>query len=61
MTNVEYHLCPDADVPDSKMYWIANILRPLGIRVYIHRNNFPGEKDFCVSHDKINEIIKPLF
>ena len=51
--NAEFHLCPDGDVPNDDMYYIAEIIRPFNIPVYIHRNTSPGEKDFGVSKNRI--------
>lgn len=51
--NVEFHLCPDGDISNDEMYYIANILAPFNIPVFIHRNSYPGEKDFGVSNTRI--------
>ena len=58
----EIHIYPDNDNSgeDIKMQNISDICRPLNIPVYIHRNTFPGEKDFGVSLDRINETIYQL-
>lgn len=58
--NCIFHLYVDNDVDDYALYPIRNILHPLGIECYIHRNIFEGEKDFGVSLNKINESIKKL-
>lgn len=50
------HLYPDNDNigTDAAMMNIVEYLRPiLGIEVYIHRNSYPGEKDFGVRKEKI--------
>ena len=49
------HLYADADVDDRMFVKIKNMLAPFNIPVYIHRNRMPGEKDFGVSMDKIQE------
>ena len=55
----EFHYYPDNDKYGStaNMKRIADYLRPLNIPMYLHRNTYPGEKDFGVSLDKINESI----
>lgn len=60
LLNVEYHLCPDADVPDEKLQWMGRQLRQIGIPVFIHRNRYPGEKDFGVHPSRINEYVYQL-
>lgn len=56
---VEFHIYPDNDKYGSinKMQYVAEYLRPLNIPLYIHKNIHPGEKDFGVSLDKIQESI----
>lgn len=49
------HIYADADVDDRMFAKIKNMLAPFNIPVYIHRNRTPGEKDFGVSMDKIQE------
>lgn len=60
--NIEIHLYPDNDKQGSgyKMNKIGQVLRPLGIPIYIHRNMASNEKDFGVSLDRINEVVTPL-
>ena len=36
---------------------VAKVIRPFGCPIYIHRNLYPGQKDFGVSMDKIKESI----
>lgn len=59
---VEFHYYPDNDKygATKNMQKIADYLRPLNIPMYLHRNLFPGEKDFGVSIDKINEAVMLL-
>lgn len=49
------HLYPDNDKYGSydNMMAIAEFLNPMGIDLYVHRNEFPGQKDYGVSSDKI--------
>jgi hypothetical protein len=60
LIDVEIHLCPDSDIEQYKMDRIKEFLRPLYIPVYVHRNVAPGEKDFGVSRDRINEGIMKM-
>ena len=55
----ELHYYPDNDESGSNdvMSRIANVFKPLGIDVYIHRNLFDGEKDFGVPLNRIKESI----
>lgn len=56
---IEVHLYPDND--DSGNNYVVmdlvNFLKPYGIPVYVHRNVKPGEKDFGVCLNKIQEVI----
>lgn len=55
----EFHIYPDND--DSGSKWKINkinqYLKSIGIPCYIHRNTYPGEKDFGVPLNRINEKI----
>ena len=55
----ELHYYPDNDESGSNevMQRIVNYIRPFNCPIYIHRNLYPGEKDFGVSIDKIKESI----
>ena len=56
----ELHYYPDNDEHGSlyKMKRIAQYLRPMNIPMYVHRNMSPGQKDFGVSPDLIEESIQ---
>lgn len=54
---IELHIYPDNDIDDSIFKYCKNMLSPLNIKIYIHRNTFYGQKDFGVSMDKIKETI----
>ena len=58
----ELHFYPDNDKygATTKIQKIAQYFFPMNIPVYLHRNTFPGQKDFGVSPDKIQEAIQPL-
>ena len=53
----EIHLYPDNDASGSndKMRYIANIIKPIGYRLFVHRNLYEGEKDFGVHKSHIRE------
>ena len=51
------HLYPDEDVGSDKMSIIKKDVLPFCIAVYVHRNTFPGEKDYGVCMKKINDTI----
>jgi len=57
--NAIVHLYPDNDKSGdiSKLRSIISYLKYIGIDVYIHRNTYPGEKDFGVSSNLIKESI----
>lgn len=59
---VEFHYYPDNDKYGSnyKMEKIAEFLKPIKSPFYVHRNLFPGEKDFGVSPNRIKESIIKL-
>lgn len=54
-TAFDLHLYPDADVNDRKMEAIHRDIEPFGVNTFIHRNMFPGEKDFGVPLDHVND------
>ena len=60
--NAEFHIYPDNDKYGSRrnMQYIANYLKPMMMPVYLHRNMYPGEKDFGVSRQRIHESIEIL-
>lgn len=53
LINSEFHICPDAEIDNYEMINIQKVLQPFKIPVYVHRNSYPGEKDFGVSKDRI--------
>lgn len=57
---VEFHYYPDNDKYGSNnvMQKMANILKPIQAPLYIHRNQYPGEKDFGVHPSRIRESIQ---
>lgn len=56
---IEVHLYPDNDpTGQEELEYVKELLRPYMIPVYIHRNIAPGEKDFGVPLDRIQEAIE---
>lgn len=58
LINVEFHIYPDMDIENYVMDDIAELLYPYQTRLYVHRNLYPGEKDFGVPISKINESVR---
>lgn len=55
--NLEIHLYPDNDVNDYEIKKITDKLQAFRyIKLFSHRNEFPGEKDFGVARDRIQMI-----
>lgn len=59
-TGFDLHLYPDADVPDSEMVKIKREISLFNIGVTVHRNSYPGEKDYGVTPDRIRDSIMKL-
>jgi hypothetical protein len=55
--NCIFHIYVDNDVPNDEIRLISELLSPLGIQVFIHRNMYPGEKDYGVRIEKIKDYI----
>lgn len=53
--NPEFHIYADNDVPDYEFNRVTNLLEPIGVGAYLHRNSFPNEKDYGVPIDKIKD------
>ena len=53
----EIHVYPDNDASGSndKMRYISSVLKPIGYRLFVHRNLYEGEKDFGVHKSHIRE------
>lgn len=56
---IELHVYPDNDKygTNNMMEKIYNRIKDLGIPMYIHRNMYPGQKDFGVSPNEIKESV----
>lgn len=57
-----FHIYPDNDEfgSNENMQKIANFIKPFNSELFIHRNVYPGEKDFGVSPNRIKENIVQL-
>lgn len=60
LPNLEIHVYPDNDMGRDEVLDIFDYLEPLRMDFYIHRNVYPGEKDFGVPGDRINETIEKI-
>ena len=62
--NPEFHIYADNDVKDFEFDRIIEILEPIGVGSYLHRNGYTGEKDYGVplSHikDSCSELTREL-
>lgn len=58
--NARFHVYLDNDVEDSILYYISNILKALDMELYIHRNTYPGEKDYGVDRAHIIDSVKRI-
>jgi hypothetical protein len=58
--NARFHVYLDNDVDDSILYYISSILQTLGMELYIHRNTYPGEKDYGVDKAHIVDSVKRI-
>lgn len=57
LINLEFHIYADNDVKDYIFYDINQYLKIYNMPLYIHRNIYPGEKDFGVKVSNIKEQI----
>lgn len=57
--NLEIHIYADNDIEYYKIQRIAQVMAPFSHNmIYLHRNTYPGEKDFGVPLDRIRETIQ---
>lgn len=58
----EFHIYPDNDRfgSNDKMNQIAQFLTPFNSPLYIHRNQYPNQKDFGVAKNLIQESIEKI-
>lgn len=55
--NIDLHIYPDEDVSDYEMRKIKHELSVFNLRITIHRNRYPGEKDYGVTPDRIQDSV----
>lgn len=55
LINMEFHIYTDNDVDDNYLRYQFNSIINIGIPIIIHRNMYPGEKDFGVHYTKIKD------
>lgn len=60
LPKITVHIYADNDVERYKIVDVYRSLYPFCKTVYLHRNTFPGEKDFGVSKDNIKEVIEKI-
>lgn len=58
--NYEVHLYPDNDMQNYELNNVLNAIGFLPTDIYIHRNQYPNEKDFGVPANRISEFIKVI-
>ena len=58
--NLVIHLYPDNDIDYNDIADIIMSLQPFGFKMFIHRNVYPGQKDYGVPINKINEIVEEV-
>lgn len=57
---VEVHIYPDNDQygSNNQMNYIYNYLNSIGMEMYVHRNQYPNEKDFGIHPSHIKETVQ---
>lgn len=60
LINIEVHLYLDGDIEHWVVDRVKEVLYPFYIPIYVHRNIYPGEKDFGVPLNKIKESVEIL-
>lgn len=58
--NLSVHIYADADIDRFVITDLADFIRPYGVSLYLHRNAYPGEKDFGVPMDRIVDSVETL-
>ena len=58
--NIEIHLYPDNDFGRHNIITVINKFSIFNYPIYIHRNTYPGEKDFGVPINRINEVVEKI-
>jgi len=57
LINMEVDIYMDSDIKERVLYAIKQLLDYFGVPLRLHRNIYPGEKDFGVKHSKIQDQI----
>ena len=60
ITGFDLHLYIDNDINIKNLYSIKSVFKPFNINIQVHRNTFPGQKDFGVSVDMITDSVMTL-
>lgn len=55
LINYEVHYYVDKDVNDNEFAFTLQVVSQLPCHIYVHRNVFPGEKDYGVPMNKITD------
>ena len=55
-----YHIYIDNDIDNWDLYNIKKLLNKFKVEAYIHRNIYPGEKDFGVKRNKIIDPVQDI-
>lgn len=55
-----YHIYIDNDIDNWDLYNIKKLLNKFKVEAYIHRNIYPGEKDFGVKRNKIIDSVQDI-
>lgn len=55
--NLEIHVYADNDVDNYEFEKIKNLVAPYGNKVFLHRNTYPGEKDYGVRKEHITDSV----
>ena len=58
--NFELHIYVDNDVDNFEIQKIANLVKPVGVEIFMHRNLFQGEKDYGVRRENIIDKVVRL-
>jgi hypothetical protein len=58
--NYEIHYYPDIDVSDKDFFDIQRKIQLLPANIFIHRNTYPGEKDFGVPMNRIIDSVRVI-
>lgn len=57
--NFKLHIYVDNDVDNFEIQKVADLVRPFGAEIFMHRNLSPGQKDFGVNKENIiDRVIK---